>query len=57
MDNLTWDPGEWKWKIISAQGILGKQIPFFLVLYNDGQRIAKEGFDCCANNLYILEIW
>ena len=29
IDRLLWDPGEWKWQTISAQGMLGKQIPFF----------------------------
>ena len=29
IDHLLWDPGEWKWQIISAQGMLGKKIPFF----------------------------
>ena len=29
IDHLLGDPDQWKWKMIAAQGILDKQIPFF----------------------------
>ena len=32
IDHLLWDLGEWTWQIISPQGVVGKQNPFFSTL-------------------------
>ena len=43
IDRLLWDPGEWKWQNRSEQGMLGKQIPFFLYSVKMGRERLRRG--------------
>ena len=43
IDRLLWDLGEWRWQTISAQGMLGKQIPFFQCLVKMGREMLRRG--------------
>ena len=43
MDHLLWDLGEWKWQIIPAHGILGKQIPFSHYFVKVSRELPRRG--------------
>ena len=43
INRILWDAGEWKWQIRSAQGMLGKQIPFFQYSVKMGREMLRRG--------------